>query len=650
MRSCSHSPLGIEHGIIKVDFLPPPLKTTDMEGKEEISDTDSGIILHSGPDSPTTVLKDVITHTRAVKLKHQSLEDRLQLCLLELRKLCIREAELTGRLSADYPLLPGEKPPQIRKRIGAAFKLDEQSIGLGTKVSELNSVEAELSLQLQIFEAARKLCNEEHLSKSVKRSRLQQCQREEKKVKQLQESAFQLRLQHGRSSPRPGCVNAPRVPDQGTSDNCSLSDSAVLDEVEVISQSSQPSIETPPPEGPANTPQPLPGPSLTPGPSPHQSPLTTPTLEELQSSFKVSLELEPPPIEHSPWTESSLDQPYQKIKRKSRSSSCKSSSPAVTPVLPPVEACYGGTHLPVQVSPHLRLCHTQSNSAPSTPEMQIRRHLSLRLPKTEPSLSLDTDRGRPCVPRRRLVDSMVTSSGDLPVQREAFGNHIYHSSSETEDSSSEHSAPSYTSSPGREVPCESPRQCQPAYRPQHSIDKPHNNHGQLAYPSGPGFYLQPPQQHPSFHRGYYDDGVGYLPEDMARLYHGLQPPCHSSRYDYWCEEAPVHTQRSVRLLPTHVRVSRAPSLREYSHHTSRGLPRQVVNEELKSWHQRNQFRPRSLDRQGAVRVRNIPGSESPLPQHHSYHEQAQRQVFQRAANMPPVQWFTEDDSEMASQV
>lgn len=46
----------------------------------------------AGPDSPTSPVKDLSTHTRAMKLKHQALEDRLQLCLLELKKLCIREA------------------------------------------------------------------------------------------------------------------------------------------------------------------------------------------------------------------------------------------------------------------------------------------------------------------------------------------------------------------------------------------------------------------------------------------------------------------------------------------------------------------------------------------------------------------------------
>ncbi|CAF96528.1 unnamed protein product, partial [Tetraodon nigroviridis] len=154
-------------------------------------------------DSPTTLTKDVTTHTRAMKLRHQDLKDKLEICILELKKLCIREAELTGRLSDDYPLLPGEKPPQIRRRIGAAFKLDDQSIPQGTKDSELSSVDGQLALQTKIFEAARKLCEEERLSKAVKKSRQLQCKREEKKLKRLQELAFQLRLERGRSSPHP---------------------------------------------------------------------------------------------------------------------------------------------------------------------------------------------------------------------------------------------------------------------------------------------------------------------------------------------------------------------------------------------------------------------------------------------------------------
>lgn len=67
----------------------------------------------------------------------------------------------------------------------------------------MNLVDAELALQSKIYEAARKLCKEEHLSKAVKKSRLQQCKREENKLKQLQEKAFQVQLEHSRSSPLP---------------------------------------------------------------------------------------------------------------------------------------------------------------------------------------------------------------------------------------------------------------------------------------------------------------------------------------------------------------------------------------------------------------------------------------------------------------
>ncbi|XP_056130484.1 innate immunity activator b isoform X2 [Lampris incognitus] len=587
-----------------------------MEGTGEISDTDSGIILHSGSDSPTTHTKDVPSHTRAMRSKHQSLQDRLELCLLELEKLCIREAELTGQLSADYPLLPGEKPPQVRRRIGAAFRLDATSIPGGAEESELDVVDAEVGLQLKIYEAARKLCREDHLNKAIKRSRLQQCKQEERKLKQLQETAFQLRLQHRQSLPRP--THDVTKQDQGTSDDSSLSDSAVLDE-EATSQSSQPSLGLPHP-GVTNSSQPLPESSPAPtesfalSPSMALQPLTPSQSNHAHLDLRLSLNsdvnYEAPPIQHSPWTESSLDQPYQRTK-KSRSSSIKSSSPVTPQVLPPLEACLGPSSLQHQFS-HLKLCHTQSASAPSTPELRLHRQLSLRLSSAESSCATEKIQGCTRRPRRRLTDYTVALP-ESHAPRLNYGNHT-----NSEDSNSEHSSTSYASSPCQEMLCDLPRQS-PFQYPSPAGSSRHLTS------SSPVFYGNTRHlSSPSFNRRHYKEEVGYIHDaNRARSYHVQQSPCPSERHDYSYTEASVQLQRSQRHRPRDVRLSHSPSLLEHPQYHSGGLPRHVVNEELKSWHQRSKFkvpRPRSLDREGAIRRKNNQDRETPLCQSRKYQE------------------------------
>ncbi|KAL4622437.1 hypothetical protein GN956_G20038 [Arapaima gigas] len=606
-----------------------------MGSKEEISDTDSGIILQSSPDSLMSNVKDVATHTRAVKLKQQSLQDRLELCLLELKKLCIRETELTGQLSSDYPLLPGEKPPRIRRRIGAAFKLDEDSLRPGGEDSELRALEADLALQTQIFEAARRLSMEEHLSKQVRRSRLQQCKIQEQKMKEIQEAVFRLRLQQGRNSPRP--VSLPAKKDLTTSDDSSLSDAAVQDEEEHSDGLSHLMLDPSAQKGPLE-------------PTQDSRRLAPPQTLEGVTPNHIALANERAPIQNSPWKESSLDQPYERPKKANSRSSSQSCSPVVTPVSTPVDPRLGdaAVHFQRTLVKNLAFRHAQSSSAPSTPDLHVRRQHSLRIPNCAVYHEPDLGRERALLLHKRLNDFAAPISEYVP-QRPNLANMLYQSGSE--DSGSEYSVSSFSSLPCQERLEEEPKLSQ-LQHVQH-YGSAHN--GPLAF-TGPNFYKVPRYEStPYYYRAFTEEEMAYPIEmDMGQLHRGPPPPPGPpSRYEYWYDGDP--RQWLMRPHAPHTRVARAPSLREYPvHHSSRGLSRELVSDELRSWHQRNQYRsprPRSLDRQGAVRVRTPPSQQSPLSQSQRLPKQvSQRRVFQRASDGTLVQWFEEEDSEVISQV
>lgn len=85
----------------------------------------------------------------------------------------------------------------------------------------MQALETELALQQQIYEAARKLSLEGHLSKPQKKSRLQQCKREEKKVKDLKEAVVQHRIKSECNSP---CVSISKSQNKGKVHYCPLQD------------------------------------------------------------------------------------------------------------------------------------------------------------------------------------------------------------------------------------------------------------------------------------------------------------------------------------------------------------------------------------------------------------------------------------------
>ncbi|XP_053705007.1 innate immunity activator protein isoform X2 [Synchiropus splendidus] len=369
-------------------------KMTALGSKEEISDTDSGIILQSGLESPISPLRDLSTTTRALKLKHQSLEDRLEVCLLELRKICLQEAELTGKLPSDFPLMLDEKPPQVRRRIGASFKLDEGVIHLGQQ-----GLERDLAVQQQIHEAVRKLCQEENLSKSQRRSRLQQLMKEEKKVQELQEAL----LQHQSRRPARSLGSSK---DLNVSDDSSLSDVAALDDDVDLGR-----------------------------------PPSPPAMDGRHTAVR-GLESEGCPVQSSPWKESSLDMPYQKSAGSSRSSS---------PILSRTPA---ETRFPLsQFIRNAALRHSHSISSPSTPELHVRRQHShsFRLYKGRSNDS-ESSGLTPGTARLLLQHCTTDSSG-----------HSLDSSPPRSSSGGSRSPPSFSSRISWERPSEVPKLCPPPY-------------------------------------------------------------------------------------------------------------------------------------------------------------------------------------------
>ncbi|XP_068774141.1 innate immunity activator protein isoform X2 [Struthio camelus] len=189
---------------------------------EQASETDSGAPRRSAFHSAAR------GDPAAQRKRRRELEARLEVCVQELRRLCLREAELTGILPREFPLQSGEKPPKVRRRIGAAFKLDETLVLRGA--DPLSTLERDLALQLQIAEAARRLCREENIGKQLRKRRKSAALKEERKLKELETTLNECRLRAGcRPLPTSGGTAAD---EPSASDDSSLSDAVLPEEAQ----------------------------------------------------------------------------------------------------------------------------------------------------------------------------------------------------------------------------------------------------------------------------------------------------------------------------------------------------------------------------------------------------------------------------------
>ncbi|NXX23759.1 INAVA protein, partial [Podargus strigoides] len=506
-----------------------------------------------GPDSPVSPLKERAQAGR----RQQALEARLESCLQELRRLCLREAELTGTLPHEYPLKAGEKPPKVRRRIGAAFKLDETLVLRGA--DPLSALERDLALQLQIAKAARRLCREENISKRLRKRRLTAALLEEQKLKDLENILNQRRLLAGRR-PLSAGAGTSAAEELSASDESSLSDAALLEEGKGAAGRRG---------GHWGTPRLSPPSQLSVSPAEETRPLAPATPRRSPSPEDTTEEegLGSPPPPPSPWRETSLDRPYEKAKKpgvdlgdgETRGSRCYPGSHPAAPTAPgSPDAVVSPVPRVGDVPPYrfvpvrtLVLCRQVGSSAPSTPEPSSRRGQSQSL-RVEGCWQPGEPRGRSAVPRRRPTYYTVTvPTSCIPTPGPAHR-------SGSDDSISDLSSVSHATSPGSSSP-------------------------DVSFPRPP---VPPPLAEP----GYYPRGA-----------HRFLPPAGPPAFLYEQDLAPLRYQR---LVPSHSHIVRTPSLKDYAPAGGRGLSKAAVTEELKSWHQRARLRgarPHSLDRQGAFR-------------------------------------------------
>ncbi len=158
--------------------------------------------------------------------RRDALEAKLREKTVELKKLCIQEAELTGILPPETPIEPGESPPVFRRKVGTAFSYPENLIDkLKSKEEEaLAKLELEYKVQTSIAEAALGLANDGNASKSIRRKHRLEYQRSQRRLAELEmrlnvlrqsiKSSNQLKQ---RKKPRPplnidaDCTDAPEL-------------------------------------------------------------------------------------------------------------------------------------------------------------------------------------------------------------------------------------------------------------------------------------------------------------------------------------------------------------------------------------------------------------------------------------------------------
>ncbi|XP_052382603.1 FERM domain-containing protein 4B isoform X4 [Oncorhynchus keta] len=203
-------------------------KLSSMESKDQLIMASNRSLISAGSgdsDVSEELKKEKIAD---LKNKEKDLQDSLTQKLEELKKICLREADLTGRLPKEYPLDSGEKPPAVRRRMGTAFKLDD--LFPYDADPHLRNLESKFALQQKIVEAAKKLANEAELCKTVKKKRRRNCLDAMRKLQEIEEEINKYRIKTGKKPTQRASIII--ADDVNLAELSSLSDSLTLDDDE----------------------------------------------------------------------------------------------------------------------------------------------------------------------------------------------------------------------------------------------------------------------------------------------------------------------------------------------------------------------------------------------------------------------------------
>ncbi|XP_044287515.1 coiled-coil domain-containing protein 120 isoform X1 [Varanus komodoensis] len=128
--------------------------------------------------------------------KQRSLQQVLSLRLKELRRVCLQEAELTGKLPPEYPLEPGERPQPVRRRPAIACRISTAL--MNEEAPSLEELTCELALQQQMAEAARRLAIAPDLTAEQRRRRKQVQTDAAQRLRELEVQVLECRLRLGK--------------------------------------------------------------------------------------------------------------------------------------------------------------------------------------------------------------------------------------------------------------------------------------------------------------------------------------------------------------------------------------------------------------------------------------------------------------------